>query len=92
MWKRITNPDFLIYLGASYPVCTRRRQLNWTEEDYAEQLRRLAHANEHADLIIETDDRSVEEVLAESIKFLESNNQFGVRNSPSDSDSSLSVV
>ncbi len=55
MWKRITNPDVLVYLNASFETCTRRRSLNWTLEDYNEQLRRLAHASQHADLIIETD-------------------------------------
>jgi deoxyadenosine/deoxycytidine kinase len=70
MWKRITNPDFLIFLNASFEVATRRRRLNWTEADYAEQQRRLAHAHEHADLIIETDPLSPQDVLARAIRFL----------------------
>jgi cytidylate kinase len=70
MWKRITNPDLLIYLNASFETCTQRRRLNWTNEDYLEQLRRLAHAREHADLIIETDPLSPEEVLAYLIDYL----------------------
>ncbi len=70
MWKRITNPDVLIFLNASFPVCTLRRRLNWAPEDYEEQLRRLAHAREHADLIIETDNISPAEVLAGVVHFL----------------------
>jgi type II secretory pathway predicted ATPase ExeA len=72
MWKRITNPDLLVYLKASFETCTHRRKLNWTVEDYAEQLRRLAHAGENADLIIETDHLSPDEVLAQLLGFLES--------------------
>ena len=73
MWKRITNPDLLVYLRASFETCTRRRSLTWTMEDYTEQLRRLAHASEHADLIIDTDPLSPVQVLARLIRFLETN-------------------
>ena len=72
MWKRITNPDLLIYLNASFETCTRRRKLNWSDEDYLEQLRRLAHAREHADLVINTDLLSPGEVLSRLIKYLQS--------------------
>ena len=70
MWKRITNPDVLIFLDASYPVTVKRRQLNWLEADWAEQQRRLSHAREHADLTIQTDQRNVDEVLAEVLQFI----------------------
>jgi cytidylate kinase len=70
MWKRITNPDVLIFLDASYPVTIKRRQLNWLEADWAEQQRRLSHAREHADLTIQTDQRNVDEVLAEVVQFI----------------------
>jgi cytidylate kinase len=64
MWKRITNPGLLVFLQASYPVCTRRRQLTWTEREYEEQLRRLAHAFEHADLRLDTDLLTPDEVVS----------------------------
>jgi hypothetical protein len=70
MWQRITNPDILIFLAASFPVCTARRRLSWSESDYLEQLRRLSHAREHADLFIETDDLTPEAVLAEAVAFI----------------------
>jgi cytidylate kinase len=63
MWQRITNPSLLVYLEASYLVCTRRRQLAWTEREYEEQLRRLAHAHAHADLRVDTDPLTPDEVL-----------------------------
>lgn len=55
MWKRITNPDVLIFLQASYQVCTERRQLNWKLSEYLEQQHRLSDALNHANLIINTD-------------------------------------
>lgn len=70
MWQRITHPDVLIYLHASFPVCTARRSLNWTQEDFEEETRRLAHAREHADLIVETDDLSAPQVLDIVLEFL----------------------
>jgi cytidylate kinase len=72
MWKRMTNPDRLVYLDASFEVCSRRRKLNWIYEDYLEQLRRLSHAREHADLIIETDPLSPQEVLDFLLDYLRS--------------------
>ncbi len=74
MWQKITNPDLLIFLDASFEICTRRRKLNWTEADYDEQQRRLAHAHQHANLIIETDALTAEEVLVSALEFLKSQN------------------
>jgi len=55
MWQIITKPNLLIYLHASFQNSTARRKLNWLERDHAEQLRRLSHAREHANIIINTD-------------------------------------
>lgn len=71
MWKRISNPDVLIFLQASFPVCTARRKLNWNESDYAEQQRRLAHAAEHANLLVDTDTLTPDEVANRVLDFLE---------------------
>ena len=70
MWHRLTHPDVLVFLQASYGICTTRRRLNWTEADYLEQLTRLAHARQHADLTIDTDHLSPPEVLAQVTAFL----------------------
>jgi cytidylate kinase len=72
MWQRISHPDILVFLDASFEACTRRRPLNWTEKDYQEQQRRLAHARQHAHLYIATDDLSPEEVLKKVIEYVES--------------------
>ena len=71
MWKRITNPDVLIFLQASFSTCTARRQLNWNESDYTEQQRRLAHARVHAQLVVNTDPLTPQEVAQHVLAFLE---------------------
>lgn len=73
MWKRLSNPDVLVFLQASFPVTRLRKPTMtlWTEADYNEQQRRLAHALEHADLVIDTDNLNVDEVLARVLSFLE---------------------
>ncbi len=63
MWKKLTNPDYLVFLDASFQETKSRRQLDWNENEYLEQHRRLEHARSHADLYIWTDPLSPEEVL-----------------------------
>ena len=70
MWQVITNPDVLIYLVASFPVSTARRKLIWQEKNHEEQLRRLAHAREHAHLMIDTDNLTPEQVLQIALDYL----------------------
>ncbi|MGC8857135.1 MAG: hypothetical protein ACP5QU_10095 [Anaerolineae bacterium] len=71
MWQRISHPDILIFLDASFEVCTQRRPLNWTEKDYQEQQRRLSHARQHAHLYIATDNLSPQEVLQKVLAYVE---------------------
>ena len=70
MWQLITQPDILIYLNASFAVSTARAKLNWQKKDHREQLRRLSHARTHANLLIETDDLTLEDVLQRALNFL----------------------
>jgi deoxyadenosine/deoxycytidine kinase len=63
MWQRLTHPDRLVFLEASFETCTRRRQLNWEIWEYEEQLRRLEHAFRHADLRVGTDGLTPGQVL-----------------------------
>lgn len=72
MWQKISNPDILIFLDASFPVSTARRQLNWQKKEHDEQLRRLDHARQHAHLLIDTDSLSPEQVLQEVLDYLQS--------------------
>ena len=73
MWKRITNPDLLVFLQVSYAVSQQRRSMNWTEAEYNEQQRRLSHARERADLYLDTDSLSIEEVLEQVLAFIKAN-------------------
>ena len=72
MWKRLTNPDVLIFLQASFAVTRERKSkmIHWTEADYEEQQRRLSHALAHADLILDTDPLSIQEVLEQTLAFI----------------------
>jgi len=70
MWQRITKPDLLVYLQASCATGAKRRKMSWTESEWEEQQRRLAHARSHADLIVETDGLGDAEVLMLVLEFL----------------------
>ena len=63
MWRRLAKPEVLIFLDASYPTCSRRKQLDWLPQEYDEQQRRLAHARANSDIYVFTDDNSAEAVL-----------------------------
>jgi hypothetical protein len=63
MWSRLVNPDILIYLHASYSTTLHRKQFSWSEKDYQKQIQRLLHAHQHADLKIDTDNLTPDEIL-----------------------------
>jgi hypothetical protein len=71
MWQRLTNPDVLIYLSASYETTITRRNLNWTREEYQIQLDRLNHAQLNAQIHIETDQLTALEVVQTAIKHID---------------------
>lgn len=73
MWKRLTNPDVLVYLDVSYENTIFRRKLDWTYTEYTEQLRRLQHARQNADLYIDTNTLTVQEVKAAVLSFIDLN-------------------
>lgn len=75
MWKRISHPDILIYLAVSYENTIARRKLDWTFEEFTEQLRRLRHARQHAQLVLDTNPLTVAQVLETVITFLNPTNQ-----------------
>jgi hypothetical protein len=72
MWQRIAPPDCLIFLDVRPETqCARVKRSDWSEELMRTQQRRLAHARQHADLSIATDDASPEDVLQKVVAFLE---------------------
>ena len=62
LWQQLAAPDKLIYLDVTFEVAQRRRWLNWTPADLAEQRRRLAHARAHCDFYLHTDALTIEQV------------------------------
>jgi len=70
MWKKITNPAILIYLEVDYLATIQRKNLDWTENEFNEQRRRLSHARSHADLIVDTNQMTAEEVSNTVEKFI----------------------
>jgi hypothetical protein len=74
MWQKIAKPDVLIYLSVSFPISTARRKLHWQKKDYDEQLRRLAHARQHANLVIDTDELTPEGVLQTALNYFKETN------------------
>jgi len=75
MWQVISKPAILIFLHASFPVSTTRLKLNWQLKDYDEQFRRLSHAQEHAHIIIYTDDLTPDQVLQKALDYLKERNR-----------------
>ena len=72
MWQRLTKPDILVFLDASFQVAQKRRNLSWTEADYMQQQYRLRHAREHANLYLFTDNMEPKVVVQRVIEFLAS--------------------
>lgn len=70
MWRRITNPDLLIYLDAELSTIARRRRIGWGERYLNDERHRLRHARQHCDLYLPTDDLAEKEVLEQVVSFL----------------------
>jgi thymidylate kinase len=70
MWRRITNPDILIFLDTSFDEACKRRKMDWAKEDYVEQQRRLSHARENSDYYLDTTLLTAETVLNQVLVFL----------------------
>lgn len=70
MWRRLTNPDFLVYLDASYQTTLERKKLEWSLTEYQEQVKRLQNARENADFYLNTDMLTPVEVLQAVLTFL----------------------
>jgi deoxyadenosine/deoxycytidine kinase len=77
MWKRLTNPDILVYLHVSYPLTISRRKIDWTEAEYLEQLHRLRHARQFADYSLDTDALSPQQVLDQVLRFIHESEKTG---------------
>ena len=70
MWQRITQPDILIYLDVSWAIARQRRSSDAGAEWWDELGKRLRHARQHADLYVQTDELTPQEVLDRVLAFL----------------------
>ncbi len=71
MWQRIRPPNWLIFLEADLTAQGERRpDVSWDEPWRRTELKRLAHARSHADLLIDTSLLSPESVLKQAVDFL----------------------
>jgi dephospho-CoA kinase len=72
MWRQLVDPDVLIYLDISYEALLARRP-HFGEREYLEREKaRLAHAREHADLVVDTSgmtSEGVRERVLEALAF-----------------------
>ncbi len=72
MWQKIAQPDLLLYLDASRATICKRLGVDWEQAYLEEMNRRLADARAHAELILDTDPLSPEQVLARVLEFMRS--------------------
>jgi hypothetical protein len=63
MWRRLSRPDFLVYLDARLETIARRRRIDWGQKRLDALNARLAHARAHCDLYLATDDLTPSQVL-----------------------------
>lgn len=70
MWRKMVNPDLLIYLDVSYQAARQRRDIHWGPERLEKEAERLAHARQHADLYIATDNLSPADVIQQVLAFI----------------------
>ncbi len=74
MWQRIRPPDWLIFLDVDLPgQGARRPDISWSEPWRRTELKRLAHARNNADLLINTSSLTPERVLQRTVRFLQVN-------------------
>jgi hypothetical protein len=71
LWQQFDRPAYLIYLNATLEdQQARRPDVTWSAAAHQEEVRRLAHAREHADLRIDTADLTPTGVYNVAISYL----------------------
>ena len=70
MWQIFSAPDILIFLDSTFEDSQRRKPLDWTQQDHAEQQRRLAHARKYCDIYINTTGLTAEVVAQRALSEL----------------------
>lgn len=70
MWKKLVDPDVLVYLDVSYKNTITRGKIKWTEKDFLKQIKRLENARDNADIFIDTNDKGIDEVLGDVLGYI----------------------
>lgn len=65
------HPDILVMIDATLPAIKKRRLVFWDQERLDVQHKRLADAKEHANLFIQTDAYTADEVREQVIDYIE---------------------
>jgi len=64
------QPDILVVLDAQMETIYQRRMVPWGEDRLAVQRKRLRDAYEHADLYIQTDELSKDEIVQQVLEYI----------------------
>lgn len=72
LWNH-KQPDILVVLDAHLSTIRQRRMVPWGEERLAVQRGRLCHAYEHADLYIQTDELSKDDIVQTVLEHIRRN-------------------
>lgn len=71
LWQQFDHPTYLIYLNAALEDQQARRQdVTWSADAHVEEVRKLSHAREHADLRIDTAGLNPTGVLNVALSYL----------------------
>lgn len=70
MWQR-RNPDIMVLLSCTVETAQRRREIAWGMDRWLRQRQILQNALENADLVIKTDELSIEEVVERAVQYIE---------------------
>ena len=71
------EPDVLIMIDAGLAAIKKRRLVYWDESRLQAQHERLRDARAHADLYLQTDDLTEQEVLEKVIAFIKAQDRSG---------------
>lgn len=75
LWAQFEKSQMLIYLDTTLEdQRSRRPDVTWSEQTLQQEAERLAHARDHADLVINTAGTTAEDVLNIALTFLTHNN------------------
>jgi len=69
LWNK-KHPDVVVMLDVTLPTVRKRRNVSWGEDRLAAQRQRLQDAREHADLFIQTDSLTKEEVVQTVLAYI----------------------